>query len=201
MIAINLIICQICLILMLQIDEYLFRISLALSALILGITLIISRLNISYDKIRHHTAIKWQTHTLADIRNLETIKSCGLENKALNKYHALFCAKLSSASSFNQVFSLSEILIKTISSLSMLVLMFAGGSRISRGILSIGQLMGYYSLQLFLINILMQMIKSFREFQQAYVANLWLQDLLHQERDRRFLNPAMKMNIHRDSYF
>jgi ATP-binding cassette subfamily C protein len=84
----------ICLIFMAKIDLMLTTLSILILIIYLITTLIIAKVNFLNEKLDVNISAKIYAYLISNIRNLETIKICSLEDKILKKYYAILCQKL-----------------------------------------------------------------------------------------------------------
>lgn len=183
-----------CFIIMLKIDIWLSFFSLVLYILSCISALIFSKINFSYEKSNITALGRLYSHNISSIRNLETIKSCGLENKFLKKWYELFSNKIMNYDRSQKIISMGNSFNKFYNSLSILVILYLGAYRVSNGNISIGNLVAYYSIYLIFSNSLNIMIRALNDSQGAYVSHTRIMDIMNYEKDLRFI-PKMDCRI------
>jgi ATP-binding cassette subfamily C protein len=178
----------ICLFFMMKINLSLFGASIILSSLSCGIFYPLAKLNLALEKINLHTDGKYHAHAMSSIRNIETIKSCGLENKILQKWRQLFSQRIVIQDKTKTLSLTIETLNRFFDSISMLTLFMMGGAQVIHGDISIGYLMAYYSLHLFYCGNLSGLLQTFKDAQTAYASHIRASHIFCYEQDNRFKN-------------
>jgi ABC-type bacteriocin/lantibiotic exporter with double-glycine peptidase domain len=189
-IFINTILGCLCLVSMIWIDIYLAEISLISVFISVCVSLAVARFNIIYEKLHINALGRWNMATMTGVRNMESIKICGLEQPVFKKWTELFINKLNGSEKINSLIIWVNTINKFLGSITTLSLFVVGGCRAARGYLSIGYFMGYYTLHLYFFNCLTGILAAIRESQEAYVSHARMNDISRHERDKRFLNKA-----------
>ena len=195
--SMNLFIIIFCFIFMIKIDLFLSFSSLILSIFLSITFFVISTLNLSYEKNNIHSFSKLYGYTIASLRNIETIKACALEKQTFLKWLAFFSQKIATQDASNTVIVIFNTFNKSFHLLSLLTILFLGSYRISGGLISVGNLMSYYALQLFFCNSVIAFFQALKDIQTAYASRIRVNDMMGYEKDSRFLN---NKKIHIDSY-
>lgn len=176
----------ICLLFMIKINVYLALLSMTLTLINLTIFYYITRINLSYEKANITLNGKIYSHVHSSIKNIETIKSCGLEQTVFTKWNALFINKLQTQTYSDVLSSLISALSASFESISMLGLIAIGASQVSWGMISLGNLMGYYSLHLIFYSSFSFIFQSIKDIQSVYIENVRIKDIVGYEQDIRF---------------
>jgi ATP-binding cassette subfamily C protein len=185
---INLVTILVCLLFMENINCSLFIASLILSALSCYCFYSMSKLNLSLEKLNINAIGKYHAYTSASMRNIETVKACGLERNVLDKWRKLFAGKISIQDKSNTLTLMIESMAKFFDYLSMITLFMVGGLQVANGSISIGYLMAYYSLHLFYYGSLMGLLQALKDSQTAYVSHVRVDNIFCYDEDRRFKN-------------
>lgn len=179
-----------CLACMLWMDVYLAGTSLICVFLSLLVSVIAARFNLAYEKLQINTLGRWNMYSMAGIRNMESIKICGLEQSVFTRWLELWIDKLNARDKIHSLMLRVSVINKFLSSMTTLGLFFVGSDRISKGYLSIGYFMGYYSLHLYFFHCVTVILGALKESQEAYVSHARMNDIKRHEKDQRFLNKA-----------
>ena len=177
-----------CLLFMIRIDNYLAVLSLILITITLLTTQFLLKLNLATNQSTINTTGQWHANITSSIRNIETVTACGLEEKITTKLIGILSKKISLKEKLNSIIILIDEMNRVMSIISMLLILFAGSNRISNGVLSIGELLGYYSLHMFLMSNVSVISRSLKEYQDAFIAHGRIHDILQQKKSQRFLN-------------
>jgi ABC-type bacteriocin/lantibiotic exporter with double-glycine peptidase domain len=175
-----------CFIWMLKLNVLLSITSFISIFLITTIHYYFTQLNLINEKSNLHVMGKIYSHTLSSIRNIETIKSCGLEDHIINKWYGLFCDKLRIRDKLNTLMAFNNTSNRLISSTTLFAFIIVGAIITHAGIISIGNLLGIYSLHLFISNATTTLIATLQNNQQAYITHHRINDMTHAETDSRF---------------
>ncbi len=171
---------------MVNLDAVLAMVSLTLFFITAILFFLISRINLSYEKYNINALAKFYAHAISSIKNIETIKVGGLENKVLTKWHALFCQKIMTNDKSNTVNAMTLTLNKLSDAMSPLAILFLGGIRMDDGYISVGNLMAYYALHLLFCNSANAIFQSLKDSQNAYASHIRINDIMHYAIDNRF---------------
>jgi len=180
--------CFLCLILMLHIDYILTFISFITSLFSFVIIYLASKLNVSYEKANINAIGKLFAYSISCIRNIETIKACAFEEKTLQKWQNYFCKKLMIQDSSNTLKMITTSLNEFINSFSTIVVLFAAGFQVANSCLSIGNLMGFYTLHLLFFNTINSLYYTIEDSQNAYASHIRINDIMDYSKDIRFMN-------------
>ncbi len=172
---------------LIKIDSVLVFALLVLALVLLtGIT-ILSRFNYHYEQSNMHALGKFYGLTLSAIKNIETIKTCDIEHSTFTKWYSAFCAKIQAQDKTNVVTILMDCLYQSFSSLSMLVTFYLGIARVAEGRLSVGELMAFYSLQMYFCGQLISILNAGKDTQSSLASHSRINDILQYKIDERFL--------------
>ncbi|MEO8401967.1 MAG: cysteine peptidase family C39 domain-containing protein [Gammaproteobacteria bacterium] len=181
----------VCLFFMFKLDRLLCFVSIILVMSSCLIFILISKFNFSLEKSLLVAHGKVYSQSMSNIKNIETIKACGLEENSLHRWYGLFCQKISWQDKSNTL-SLGISAINNFSdSLSMLLILGLGGYQIGNGIISVGSLMAYYSLHLFFYNNLNSLFSAGKETQSIITSHDRMNDILNAKVDQRFVSKAV----------
>lgn len=182
----NMLIMMVSVAFMLKLNAKLCIISCCLIIFSYLLTMIISKLNLSYEKSNINYLGKLYAHTLSWIKNLETIKTCGLEDSTLIKWHSMYLKKVHV---YDKILYLNAILNfsnKGLNLSSNLIILFVGGLDITNGSISVGSLMAYFSLHLFFCSTANAVFQSIKDSLSAYASHLRMNDITNHPIDPRF---------------
>lgn len=178
LLLLNLASAAICMIVMLQVDRSLACLSISCTIVWFFMVASLIKLKARYEKSNLYATSKFYAHSVASIRNIETIKACGLERQTLEKWQILLNGKLLSQDKSKTMAVFLTGLTSAGQTMTTLLLLCFGGLRAAEGYLSIGGLLGFYSLHLYLnisINIIAQAVK---DVQSAYVGHVPVNEVL-----------------------
>lgn len=184
---VNLLTAIICFGCMLKIDDVLASISIGITILSILLFSIVTRINSSYEKMSLISSSKLSAHSMSAIRNIETIKACGMEEKTMHKWYSLFCQKMSIRDKLSTFTISINNLHRLMNSLAILLVLYWGSIRVAHGSLLIGHLVAYYAIHLFFYKSIMQFLRSIKECQSAYISHLRINDIKHYPEDQRFI--------------
>lgn len=207
--AINLLMMISCFILMAKIDVTLSMVSLFLILMASILFFILSKFNLNYEKYQMNYSGKYYSAVMSSIRNIETIKACHVKENNLKKWRELFLQKINVQDKINTLNAVTGSFGQLHHAFSLLSLLCLGGYRVSRGDLSVGELMAYYALHLFFSNSIYNVFQAYKESQRSYVSHVRVNDMMHYEKDSRFLPVPVNYYQHystaliicRDLYF
>jgi ATP-binding cassette subfamily C protein len=185
---INLATILVCLFFMKKINSSLFIASLILSSLSCYCFYGISKLNLSVEKLNINATGKYYAYATTSMRNIETVKACGLERNVLEKWRNLFARKISIQDKSSTFSLMLESYSKFFEYISMITLFMLGGIQMAQGYISIGYLMAYYSLHLFYYGSLTGFLLALKDSQTAYVSHVRVNNIFCYEEDNRFKN-------------
>jgi ABC-type bacteriocin/lantibiotic exporter with double-glycine peptidase domain len=188
---VNLLTAIICFGCMLKIDYVLASISIFITILSIIFFYLITKINLSYEKINAISSGKLSTYAMSAIRNFETIKACGMEEKTMQKWYSLFCQKMSIRDKLSTFTISINSFHRIMGSLAMLLILYWGSIRVARGLLLVGHLVAYYAIHLFFYKSIIQFLQSIKECQSAYISYLRINDINHYPEDKRFINPPL----------
>jgi ATP-binding cassette subfamily C protein len=184
--VINLIAIFVSLITMLKINVILCYSSLILSILSAYIFYLLSTLNVSIEKSNMYSVGKWRAYSMACIRNIETIKACGMNNKILQKWKSTYIQKEKMRDKTNTMTLMMDIFNHYFLSITIISIFMLGSIQVVHGSLSIGCLMAYYALHQFYSSHLTSLFQSLKDLQSVYVSHLRVKNILNYNQDNRF---------------
>lgn len=162
----------------------------ALSLLSCGITFFLSYLSLCYEKTNIHVLGKWYAHSLSWIKNIETIKASGLENKILNRWHSFFCKKLNVHAQISQLNLIANLMQKISQMCAGLLMLYMGGSGVISGINSIGALFSFFSLQLIFNASINSVFQALKNSMGALAIHSRVMEIKSNDIDVRFNKPS-----------
>lgn len=183
----------------------LFMINTSISLSLISIVIIViysiiffytSSINLSYDSKNINISGKLYSYLIAIIKNIETVKSCALESHILKKWHQLFNNKVIVRDKLNSLDIITRVTGKSYHTISMLLILCFGENKVSSGVMSVGDLMSYYTLHLIFYSSFMYFLQSVKEFQTACTMNMRIQDIMVYEKDNRYLPQSSFDNNH-----
>lgn len=177
----------ICLILMLSMDKILTILSLFVTA---GYIFILNSLLHHSEEIKKSNLMvggKLDTFSIATIRNIETVKTSGMEKEIFNRWHHLFSKKLHYQSRIGVADLIQNEVNNFYYFFISLSLFIFGSYRVSIGELTIGSLLSYYALNLIFASQMLKMSQVVKEFQSVLITNARVEDIYRYGLDTRFL--------------
>ena len=176
----------ICCFCLMKIDAMLAIVFLASSLAVFIPLMMLSKLNYSYEQTSVNALGKFYGMTLSSMRNIETIKTCGIEQSILAKWYATLCEKTQSQDKANLLSVVIDAIHQSFHSFAMLITLCIGGYRVADGDMSVGSLMAFYALQLYLSGQTVNVLLAFKSIQTAYVSHIRMNDLEQHDMDSRF---------------
>ncbi len=176
----------VCFIFMIEIDWVLSLLSLLLTVISLILFVYLSRIKSSSEKSNAHLVGKLYSHSISSIRNIETIKACGLEESIFKKWRTLFFNKMRVQGNDDFLAITALSLRRMQNQVSSLSIVYLGAYQVACGSLSLGNLMGYYSLLLIFQNGISRIFQGLQDSQAVYANNTRLDDILSYDKDPRF---------------
>lgn len=176
----------VCLVFMFKVDSVLAFVSVILVLISCLTWIFISKFNLSLEKSLIVAHGKVYSQSMSNIKNIETIKACGLEENNLHRWHRLFCQKISWQDKSNTL-SLEITAMNTFTdSFSMLLILSLGVYQIENGVISVGNLMAYYALHLFFYNNLNTLFSAVKNAQGIASSHDRMCDILTIKIDQRY---------------
>lgn len=191
----------ICFIFMMKIDVLLSLASILISLCSCVSILFFSKLILANEKSNTHSLGKIYASSISNIRNLETIKACGFELRQLKKWHQLFCKKIHIHDKSLFLTTIMNTVSQFMNLLSVLIILYLGGIKISDGQISIGNLMAYYALYLFFSNNINSLFQAWKDILLAYAAHVRINDIMKYKKDTRFITLASNKPIPLNNQF
>lgn len=185
----------VCVISMIKINARLCLITCGLSTLSCIATIVISKINLNYEKSNVNNMGKLYANTLSWIKNLETIKACGLENSSMRKWHSLFVRKINVYDKIAYMNAVLNLFNKAVPLSSNLMIVSIGALDMTQGNTSIGSLMAYMALHLYYCSIISSVFQAIKDFMSVYAAHVRVNDIITQPVDSRFMNTNHKYPI------
>jgi ATP-binding cassette subfamily C protein len=183
-----------CLYFLLKLDPVLLGCLIVCSFIFLLVFTILSRLNYSYEQGSVNALGKFYGMTLSSIKNCETIKTCGLEAKTVTRWMSVLMGKIQAQDKSNTLNLVINAMHQSLGSISMFLTLCIGGYRIADGLLSVGNLMAFYALQLYFSAQLLTVFRSLKEMQNANVSYTRIHDMLEYQVDDRFRRDFPRQN-------
>lgn len=139
---------------------------------------------------------KYYSMVLSSIKNLVTIKSVCSESTIQMKLTQALYEKVSGLDKTNWVHLLLDNWLKLFNAISFIITLSVGSIRIVEGTLSIGNLITFYTLQLFFISQLTVITQSIKTMQGVVAAESRMNDLLNYPMDNRFKQLSLSKSAH-----
>lgn len=185
----NMLILIILILYMSRINTQLAIISCCLSVLASISTIVIAKINLTYEKSNINLSGKLYAYTFSWIKNFETIKACGLEDKTLLKTHVKFRDQLKVTDKIASLNAVANLIHKAFNQYISLMILYIGGIAVANGYLTLGGLIAYYSLQGFFCVTVNQMFQSIKDSVSAYASHIRIKEITHKQIDTRFTYP------------
>lgn len=182
----NLLAAIIAFIMMVKLD---YQLALYLSGLLLLYAIplnITSKLSAEYEQVNIITSGRYYGDLLTGIKCIETIKACGVENSVLSKWQAAMQDKINGLDLTRSLAILLQLFYQSYHSLSMIFTLAIGASRVTEGVMTLGGLMAFYSVQLFFTSQLFALQQVIKEWQAADAMQTRMNDLQQISVDTRF---------------
>jgi ABC-type bacteriocin/lantibiotic exporter with double-glycine peptidase domain len=183
-----------CLYFLLKLDPVLLGCLIVCSLVFLLFFAVLSRINYAYEQGSVNALGKFYGTTLSSIKNCETIKTCGLEAKTVTRWMSVLMGKIQAQDKSNTLNLVMTVMQQSLGSISMLLTLCIGGYRIADGLLSVGNLMAFYALQLYFSAQLLTVFRSLKEMQNANVSYARIHDMLEYKIDDRFRTDNQTQN-------
>ena len=177
-----------CFIFMIKINRLLSIVSFFMAIISAVIFYFLSKLNVSCEKSNTNTIGKLYSHSITSIKNIETVKACALEARMFEKWLQLFYKKIVIQDRVNTLSIIIQTFSKLCNYIATLLLLCIGGYQVTIGMISIGNLMSYYSLYIIFYNSVSYAFQALKEFQSANVLHARFQDLAVYQKDNRFIS-------------
>jgi ABC-type bacteriocin/lantibiotic exporter with double-glycine peptidase domain len=185
-VLLNVLAATISLIILIKIDAVLV-VSLGLLSLVLVIpVMMVIKLNFVYEQNNINVLGKFYGLTLSCIKNIETIKTSGIETAISQKWQSALYNKVAGLDKSATVTIMLDGIYKAYHSIAMLATLCIGGMRIADGGLTVGSLMAFYALQLYFTSQLIAIVHAGKDLQGASAAHVRMNDMLTQTQDARF---------------
>jgi ATP-binding cassette subfamily C protein len=151
------------------------------------ILLFIYKISFSQEKCNLQRFNQFFGYSMSRLKQIETIKCCGLEMKVLSKWYHFFMQKLSTSDELKNTNIIFNSTYKLFSLITLLSTLYIGGLHVKSNLISLGQYMAYYTLQLFFCNQLLSFFSFLKEFQGAYAVAERISDIFFNAKDKRFM--------------
>ena len=178
----------ICFTLMMKIDYLLAILSIATTLLFIFIFYILSKITFYYEKSHINIHGKFQSHSTFSISNIETIKACSLEDRVTETWLGLFIRKIVAQDKINSLITATSVLMKSYSLVLLYLILIVGSNRVFNGMITIGNLMAYYLLNLFCNTSITSAFKSLIDTQTINAQYARINDILLYKKDLRHIN-------------
>ena len=176
-----------------KINSHLAMVSAALLLFSIMTIYLIAYLNLDFEKLYLNLSGKFYAYSMSAIRNLETIKSSGLEDAVLLKLYSYWGKKTAANDKVNNVNILSTTVMQFLSLFSTLLILWLGALNVASGLISIGSLISYYTIHQIFYNSIFLISTTLTDGFNAYVAHLRICDLTSYDKDYRFSHVHQKI--------
>ncbi|MHB1220415.1 MAG: peptidase domain-containing ABC transporter [Gammaproteobacteria bacterium] len=190
-----------CFLLMLKIDLSLVAVSMGMTALVTVILHQFYKINHELKKSSISTDGKLYSYKLTSIRNVETIKSCGIEIDIFNKWHALFSNELLVQAKIKNIDLIMQEINNAYYFMVSLSLLCLGAYRISINILTVGGLLSFYALHFIFTSSILSIINALKDRQSVVATNERVDDICHYTMDSRFFNKSGLLTYEKSEFF
>lgn len=182
----NILMLMACLLTMYKINKILVCIS-AITCILSAVGLFLTTKSTQlYDRANTHLYGKLYGHTVASIKNLETIIACGFETITLKKWQALFVKKLLNQSTLATIKTLLNVAQSGNHNFSTLIIFYLATLQIVNGQLSLGGLMAYYLIHLYTSGLISSLVVSVQDMQKAHFSHIRIKDVMQYPADKRY---------------
>lgn len=171
---------------LIKIDGFMTIILLLLLCLLLVPASIITRMNTSYEQSNVTAISHYYSCSLSNIKNIETIKTCGIEATVLVKWIASLHQKINIQDQSNSLLLLLKACSQLFNSMSMFLTLFVGSIRVAEGKISVGGLIAFYGLQLCFTSQVMAILHLLKDWQSTYATQIQINDIFDHQVDCRF---------------
>lgn len=175
--------------------ELTFLIMLQL-VLFVCLTRVLTALNYHYGQMGVTHIGKYYNITLSTLKNIETIKTIGAESNSMIRWLHTLYDKISVLDKSVWIFLLLDTSSQSFQSISTVITLCVGGFKVANGALSVGGLMTFYGLQIFLSNQIIAIIHAVKNLQNSMAIESRINDLLHYQTDKRFHQDQLIMQQH-----
>ncbi len=149
-----------------------------------------SGLAVEYEQKNLVAAGRYFGDVLSGIKCAETIKACGVENNVLVRWQGAMQEKINALDLTKNLSHMLQLFYQSYYSLSLLVTLGVGVVRVNEGVLTVGGLMSFYSVQLFFTSQLLALQQGMKEWQAAEALQTRTQDVVTAAADERFVHSS-----------
>lgn len=197
-IIIHMIAASVALVILFVIDAHLTLMLLLLISLLACSISVLVRINAVHEQSNLPRIGKYASHLLSAVKNREMINIGGIEAKMQASLQSLWNEKMNNQDKSNRIMLLMQVIVQQFNTLTMLFMLVLGVNRVAQGVLSPGAMMGFYGIQLYFTSQLASILGSIKGFQQAYVAELRINELQNSAIDMRFIEDQPHLDAGND---
>jgi len=175
-----------CLACMILIDTSLALSSILITLFYLLLQHLVTTANIQREQAYLHAKAKQHVFENNHLREIETVKACSLQDSAQRNWQMLFNKKITAQSKVSFLNCLITVLMECYHLFSLFFILLIGSYKLTANHLSIGNLLGYYTLHIFFYTNLTVIAKSMIDFKRLEANSKRIADIMLYKRDARY---------------